>query len=118
MDCLSQEQIRKWVGDFFIKHESNGKIFTVKHFVVMGLRRTSDYRMLTIKSISSMTRKRGSSEKNVKMALTKLKQLKKAIDNKKGVSLRKLARKFKVAFSTVNHSIRKININYFKRKKC
>ena len=112
-----REVLRSSIQNYLVKNQGAKDAEIVKHFLKEGYSRSTIYCNI----------KRMRSEKPIKQINTgrqsklfegrKSNQLKKASINRKGVTLRKLGKKFNVHHTTIHRKLVKMNIRYYKRKK-
>ena len=43
---MKQEDVRKLIGSFYKKNYHSGKVFTLKHFLAMGVSKSTIYRTI------------------------------------------------------------------------
>ena len=117
MDQLNQEQKRLIVGQFYEKHKSKGKVFTVQHFLAMGFKNSTIYdiiqRVEIRKPLKTLVR---TGRPAVKMTKKKVSALKQAFDGKTGVSQPKQALRFGISQPYVCQILKRNGIRHFKRK--
>lgn len=119
MENLNEEQVRKVIGSFYKKNYYSGKIFTVKHFIAMGVSKSTIYSVLQrYEEGGDAERKTGSGRIARKLPPKQVKRLLNETVGKVGVSQRKLARKYGISPSYVNKTLKRNNVDYRKRKSC
>ena len=61
MKIFNEYQKRELVSDFYTEHCSKGKAYTVKHFLLMGMKKSTVYNIISrVEKNIEMTRKQGS----------------------------------------------------------
>jgi len=117
METLTEEQRRHIVARFYVDHNEKKKSFTVKHFVEMGMSRSTVYSILQRMDEGIPTERRSQNKDYcTKMDKKKVARLNNLVKNKTGVSQRKLAGKFGVDQRTIGRNLKKHGIVYRKRK--
>ena len=108
---------RKRVYEFYIKNRDQGKKFTVDHFLLEKIPKSTTYSIIRrAANDSGHERAPGSGRIAKKMPSNKVNQLKKAFNNSQKVSLRSAARKYHISPS-YNHYLLKNKSNIRKRSK-
>lgn len=103
MNSLNQQQRRDLILDFYKRHEEKGKPFTVQHFAIAGIPRSTVYNILCTASKRGTTaRRRGSGGHNKKLSNASRAAIVRNNVDKCGISLRRLARKHNVNPSTMS----------------
>ena len=109
--------LQKNVKNYFVKNRKSSKAEAANHFIKEGYCRTTVYayinRELNGQALKPAANGGHSSTWTRKNKTT----LKRLTNNRKGVSQRKLARKFNVNQSTICRQLAKMKIQYRKRKK-
>ena len=119
METLSEKLRRDIVVQFYKEYSDRGECFTIDHLMRMKMKRSTLYDILgRYERRKTTKRKRGSGRTAQKLPVLKKRQLKRAANDKKGVSHRKLAAKFNVSRSYIGKVLRSQNVKYFKRQKC
>ena len=96
---------------------NKGKEYTFKNFKKFGIHKATIYRwMKKIEENGNCDRKKGSGGGNRKVSNAMKKKIKKMVNNKVGVSQRKIGNSLKVDYTTVGRTIKKIGLKY--RKRC
>ena len=132
MQAISLQHRKTVIGTFCYDNIEKGKAYTVKHFKAMNVPKTTIYRVIaTVKKATMgrvkataealdgncLQRKPGSGGCNAKLDKAKLRKLKQKVNNKTGVSQRKLANEFNVCQATISNSLKRVGVKYHKRKK-
>lgn len=118
MEELNESQRRKLVVQFYEKHESSGKAFAVRHFVEMGMSRSSVYHILrSFEERKTVERKAGSGKVPAKLPTTVRKRLVRAAADRNGVTQRKLASKFGVSQPYVCKVLQEEGLKHHKKEK-
>ena len=119
MEDMKQEDVRKLIGSFYKKNYHSGKVFTLKHFRVMGVSKSTIFRTIQrYEEGIDEKRKVGSGQKTEKFPPVKDKCLVEYADMKKEVTVRKLASKYNISKSYAAKVLQKNNVQYRKRKSC
>ena len=109
-------EVKEAVATFYKLNHSKGKLFTYNAFK-KDLPKTTCYRILkTFDEQGSIARKPGSGRPQVLSSGDKQK-LRRSVNDKTGVSQRKLARKFNVSKSTIQSQLKDLGIQVRKRKR-
>ena len=117
MDQIHWDTKRLIVGNFYREHRNEGKLFTVRYFLRLGLKKTTIYGIIRrVENSIPLERKSGQGRKAVKMPKNKQKKLCRKFDGKKGVSQQKQALRFGITKQYVGHILKKYGINYLKRQ--
>ena len=118
MEEVDLKTRRELIVQFYNLHESAGKSYTVKHFSKLGIARASVYKVLkNYQERGSTERAPGSGRPAVKLPRARRRRLVKAAQDKGGVSLVKLARKFEISKPYVQKVLKNEGVKYYKRKK-
>jgi len=100
MESLNEFQRRKLIGQFYEKHRQKGKIFTVKHFIEMGLKIRPTYNITSrIGSKIPLKKFNDSGRKAIKMNYKKIESLINSLDGKKGISQNRIAQNYNISQS-------------------
>ena len=112
----SRKELRESIATFYQLHHTKGKAFTYNQFK-KSLPRPTIYRIFAqIDETGDIARKKGSGRPEVLSQSEKTK-LKKMVNNKTGVSQRKLGRTFQVDHKTISNHIKRLGIKVRKRKR-
>lgn len=115
---MSELSVRENVCAFWEQHSTKGKQFTVRHFLLEGIARSTIYEVIRkIEERNSITRMPGSGGHNKKLSNSQRGAIARWISNKKGVSLRQQARKYGVSAMTIRKVIHEKGLKCYKRKK-
>lgn len=108
---------RERVYEFYLKNKDKGKLFTVDHFLLEKLARSTIYSIIQrAEKESGHERVPGSGRIAKKMPKKRVELLKSSFNNQAKISYRSAARKFKISHSYVHYLI-KNKSNIKKRKK-
>lgn len=112
-----REILRKNIQNMIVKNEDIKDSQIVNHFSQEGYARRTIYN-----NIKRIRQRKPIKQKNIgykskKWTALKSAKLKKAANNRVGISLRKLGRKFSVHHTTIHRKLKKVSINYQKRIK-
>lgn len=102
-----REQLAKRVVTHHINMSNYYKKSTVFHFVKAGIPRSTIYRILTKYDEHGQTSFLPKSGRSTETSDKLLKSLVKLVDNKTGISQRKLGQRFSVAQSTISRNLKK-----------
>ena len=93
--ALHENTLRARVYNFYSKNIQSGKLYTVRHFMVEGVPKTTLYDILRrYDNNLPATRQPGSGGSNAKLTPRNLATLKRQFDNKDGISQRQAAKRF------------------------
>jgi hypothetical protein len=116
----NQSALKARVYAFYNLHRVKGKLFTWQHFQLEGQPKTTIYRMIKqAEKNKPLNRKKGSGRTPKFNTPANRARLRKLFDHRRGVSLRKQARKWKCSPSTIANMLKSMKqaINCYKRKK-
>lgn len=117
MEAINENDRREMVARFYQQNKDQGKSYTVKHFEKMNLSRSTTYDIINrIVQKIPIARKQRKTPAISKIDRNMKKRLKNLVENRTGVSQKKLAQKFNVVQSTISYNIQKLGIRYRKRK--
>lgn len=118
MEGLTEQERRNIIVEFYERNVKCGKSYTVKHFQEQGVSRRTCYSVLaTYEERGSTKRATGSGRPAVKMPKAARTRLLKAASDKKGVTSRKLARKFNIDRSYVSKLLAKGQVKWHRRER-
>ena len=109
--------LQKRVKNFFVKNPEISKVDAANHFIKDGICRKTAYNYINRDLKGQSIKVKKNIDRPSTWARDKLAKLKKMTNNRKGVSQRKLARKFNVNQSTISRQLAKMKITYRKREK-
>lgn len=110
-------EVRTCIGQFWESNKHLGKAFTVKHFVSIGVPRSTVYSILRrCEKGEKLERRPGSGRKAEKLTKRKKKSVVNAVCDKVGVSRRQVARKFGVSPSYIQKVCKEAGVKFYKRK--
>ena len=114
-----QEDRRKRIYDFYLKHRAKGKKYTVDHFKAENVPYNTVYRVIKCaENDSGHARVQGSDRIAKNMTRKRIKKLETFFNNKDGVSQRGAARKFKCSQQYIGKILNdKLGINVHKKQK-
>ena len=97
---MKLEDVQKLIGSFCKKNYHSYKVFTLKHFLAMGVSKSTIYRTIQrYEEGIDEKRKVGSCRKAKKLPPLKEKRLVEHTAMRKGVTVRKLASKYNISKS-------------------
>jgi len=115
---MTEQQLRERVRNFWQLNFLKGKAFTVNHFVNEGCARSTIYTLLSnLSKSSNVHRKPGSGGHNKKLTNQQRASIRRWIQTKRGVSLRREASKYGVCATTMRNIIKEGGLKCRKRKK-
>jgi transposase len=115
---MSELALRQRVCEFWSANSDKGKHFTVKHFVDEGCRRSTIYSLLAkLDNGEDVSRKPGSGGHNKKLSQAQRASIGRWLKNKRGVSLRREAKKYGVSEATMRNVMRERGLHCCKRMK-
>ena len=105
------------IVEFYKLHHDKGKLYTYSHWKNSSVSRKTIYRIMSrFDEDGTIERKKGSGRpSNISKADER--KIKKMLNNKTGMSQRKIANNLGVGVATVNRNIKKQGIKYRKRKR-
>jgi transposase len=113
-----QETLRSRVYNFYSENINAGKLYTVHHFQAEGVPKATVYRILKRFQVNlPASRQSGSGGSNRKMTTRKKAALKRAMDNKDGISQRQAAQRFQCSQPTINRTLKKLGIKARKKQR-
>ena len=108
----NRETLRKRVYFYYEKNRSHGKKFTVDHFLSEGVSKSTIYDILRRCDSGGSVLDRKSSGLPPKIFTKKAKSsLKRLVNNKSGISQRKLASRFKCSQTLILKALRSMSIS-------
>ena len=118
MKMLNDQQVRDLVIEFWNNNKDKKKIFTVKHFVSMGIGRRTVYKIIqTFEECGTTKRLTGQGRPVKKITAKVMKQIERQMVDQIGKSARKTAKKHSIPEITLRYHLKKEGIRVFKRKK-
>ena len=114
-----QEDRRKRIYNFYLKHRAKGKKYTVDHFKAENVPYNTVYRIIkSAENDSGHARVQGSGRIAKNMTRKRIKKLETFFNNKDGVSQRGAARKFKCSHQYIGKILNdKLGIHVHKKQK-
>ena len=92
---MKVESLRDRVYNYYLRHRSEGKMFTINYFKTELIHRSTVYRVIKrAENDSGHARVAGSERKAKIMTKSNIQRLKSMFDHKDGVSQRQAARRF------------------------
>jgi hypothetical protein len=117
MDDLNQYERRELIGKFYLKNQSRGKTFTVRHFKKLKVSERTVYNIISkVEKDISLIRKSGSGRNPKILGSNDRKRLRNLVSGKVGNSYRSLGKKLKCDPKTVKKNLEIMGIKRFKRK--
>ena len=117
LSVSQREHLRKLVKNFVVKNRKLKKSEIVNHFIKTGYARQTVYNTLNKLASGQPINDNKRTGRPISWAYSRNEQLKRLVNNRKGVSQRRLARKFSCAQSNISRQLAKMDINYYKREK-
>lgn len=116
--ATKESTFRSRVYKFYLDNIEMGKLHTVRHFQAEGAAKSTVYEILRrFHNQLPASRLPGSGGSNRKMTPRKLGALRRAMDNKDGISQRQAAKKFECSPKTIYKSLKKLNIKARKKQR-
>ena len=112
-----REFLRKSVKNFIVKNPNQKKSEIVNHFVQEGYVRSTVYNNLNRLSTSSSIKDKKRTGRPSSWTAANKNKLKRLTNNRKGVSQRKLAKKFNVSQRNISDQLSRMKIECRKREK-
>ena len=109
--------LEKRVKNYFVNNPNISKADAANHFIQEGICRKTAYNYINRELNGQSLQIKKNSGRPTSWSKEKLAKLKKLTNNRKGVSQRKLGRKFGVNHSTISRQLAKMKISYRKREK-
>lgn len=117
MALLNQKALRETIANFYQLNKSKGKNFTFANFKHCSVGRSTIYGIMDRIDKRGNNKRKSGSGRPRKMSASQQQKLKRTIDHKTGMSQRKLASKFEVSVGTINNSLKRLGVSYFKRRR-
>ena len=115
---MKSKSVQKRVGNFWNLHSTKGKTFTVNHFKIEGYAKSTIYRYInTIQQHGHVERKSGSGGHNKKLNNSQRAAIVRSAVDKRGVSARKIAKKYNVCEKTIRNVFNERGVKKYKRTK-
>jgi len=117
MKIAAREALRNQVKNFTVKNPTLKKSIIVEHFLKEGVARRTTYNILNKLQTDSPIKEKPRTGRPTTWSKGNEKKLKRLANNRLGVSLRKLGRKFQVSHTTIYRKLKKCKVQYRKRQK-
>lgn len=117
LTVAERELLRNLVKNFIVKNPNDNKSKIVNHFVQTGFARRTIYNTLDKLSTTSSINDNKRTGRPSSWTADKKNKLKRLTNNRKGVSQRKLARKFNVCQTNISAQLARMKIECRKREK-
>lgn len=112
MTRSEREHLKKRIVQYYVHIVNRSKKLTVNHFVQEQVPRRSIYRIIQVFEDTGTINDKPRSGRPKKLSAKQLKQMKLLTDQKTGISLRQIARKFDVNVSTISRQLNAMGIKY------
>ena len=113
MTRSERETLQKRIVQFHINHAKNKKNVTANHFMKEKIPRQTIYSITRKYEESGLIGDKPRSVCSKRLRQQRLDRLKQLVNHKTGVSIRLLARKFKVSHQTIYNYLEEMNIKYY-----
>jgi transposase len=115
---MAEQLQRERISNFYLHHLDKGKSYTVRHFLCEGIARSTTYEILKkLETRKDISRKPGSGGINRKLSNSQRAAIGRWLNNRRGVSLRREAKKYGVAEKTMRRIVRTQGLKCRKRIK-
>ena len=115
MACIHREQLQKRVVQHYVNVANQQKQITVNHFVQEKIPRPSIYSIIRKYEESGYVGDKPRSARPKKLSRGQLTRLKRLVNKRTGIPLRRLAPRFKVSYQTVSNHLKAMGIRYYKK---
>ena len=115
MARINREQLQKWFVQHYVNVANKQKQITVIHFVQEKIPRQSIYSIIRKYEESGYVGDKPRSVRPKKLSRGQLTRLKRRVNKRTGISLRRLAPRFKVSYRTVSNHLQAVDIRYYKK---
>ncbi len=117
MTKSEREHLQKRIVQFYLNVAGEQKSVTVNHFLEEKIPRRTIYNILQKYERSGEVGDKPRCGRPKKLSRGGLTRLKRLVNHKTGISLRRLAPKFRVSHVTIRNQLRDMKINYFTKQK-
>ncbi|CAF5186072.1 unnamed protein product [Rotaria magnacalcarata] len=117
MARINREQLQKQVVQHYINVAKKQKQVTVNHFLQEKIPRQTIYSIIRKYEESGYIGDKPRSGRPKKLSRGQLTRLKRLINKKTGISLRRLAPRFKVSYQTISNRLKAMGIKYYKKQR-
>ncbi|CAF4230632.1 unnamed protein product [Rotaria magnacalcarata] len=117
MARINREQLQKQVVQHYINVANKQKQVTVNHFLQEKIPRQTIYSIIRKYEESGYIGDKPRSGRPKKLSRGQLTRLKRLINKKTGISLRRLAPRFKVSYQTSSNRLKAMGIKYYKKQR-
>ena len=117
LSVSQREHLRKIVKNFVVKNPKLKKSEIVNHFIKTGYARQTVYNTLNKLASGQPINDNKRTGRPSSWAYSRKEHLQRLVNNRKGVSQRRLARKLLCSQSNISRQLTKMDINYYKREK-
>ena len=117
MARINREQLQKRVVQHYVNVANKQKQITVNHFVQEKIPRQTIYSIIRKYEESGYVGDKPRSGRPKKLSRGQLTRLKRLVNKRTGISLRRLAPRFKVSYQTVSNHLKAMGIRYYKKQR-
>ena len=117
MASINREQLQERLVQHCINVANKQKQITVNHFVQEKIPRQAIYSIIRKHEESGYVSDKPRSSRPKKLSRGQLTRLKRLVNKRTGISLRRLAPRFKVSYQTVSNHLKAMGIRYYKKQR-
>ena len=114
---INREQLQKRVVQHYVNVANKQKQITVNHFVQEKIPRQTIYSIIRKYEESGYVGDKPRSGRPKKLSRGQLTRLKRLVNKRTEISLRRLAPRFKVSYQTVSNHLKTMGIRYYKKQR-
>ena len=115
MARINREQLQKWLVQHYVNVVNKQKQITVNYLVKEKIPRQTIYGIIRKYEESGYVGDKPRSGRPKKLSRGQLRRLKRLANKRTGISLRRLAPRFKVSYQTVSNHLKAMSIRYYKK---
>lgn len=117
MARIDREQLQKRIVQHYINVANKHKNITVNHFLQEKIPRQTIYSIIKRYEESGYVADKPRSGRPKKLSRGQLTRLKRLVNKKTGISLRRIGPKFKVSYQTISNHLKALGIRYYKKQR-
>ena len=117
MARINREQLQKWVVQHYVNVANKQKQITGNHFIQEKIPRQTIYSIIRKYEESGYVGDKPRSSRPKKLSREQLTRLKRLVNKRTGISLRRLTPRFKVNYQTVSNHLKAMGIRYGKQQR-